>query len=674
MFKSDWPWGLILLAFLARIPCLGRSSLWQDEIGFLKIAGIPISFSAFLSNLWDVIVWAAQQPLSFIVWRLYIKIAELCVHDVIHNQFILRLLAVFFGIMALVFINRLVRRLFDENTALLCGLFMAFLFFPVYYSREVYCYPMVLFLAAYSLYEFYRLVFEARSKTGPFIGACVGFAALAHTHLGGLPVLVATSLVTFILWGSLVWKRKDGMLAKNLFVGGLALGIALVSAMPFFLRFLLNNKGHKTGSPHSIPIILNDAISKMFMGERIGFAALAWTLFAAGIACLIFSRERSAEKRFFAGITLLATLLLAVATHRSQYLSVRYFSPVAPLIIMTFGIGLRTVSGAVARLFKGARGDVIAWCGAALMLAYSTIMYIVPMYSLKNKEPWDDHLVAQWLNDNLSPGTPYVMFSGYRLRWVPGFYPTPDLVAACPYIQGSGPEEIRRLDERQQDFARRFPVSVYVGATHTPSDIPAGDWPWPRDFYKQHLEIGDPGALQTLIDRGIFIGEPYQRLRRNDWAIDMFFNTREDAIAIARERGDDIYFDFDGWSCEMIATHPRGVWAEYAWGRAGAKTSVKIINLRDTPVSGRVVMHCAAVGLQDGRYDLRYVLNDRMCGGGEMLSGILRDVASEPMTLDPDVWYELIMDARSPGIDSLRVMLVYKAAFVPVNNAHNKAD
>ena len=74
--------------------------------------------------------------------------------------------------------------------------------------------------------------------------------------------------------------------------------------------------------------------------------------------------------------------------------------------------------------------------------------------------------IARWLNANLKPGTPYVMESGYELRFVSGFFETPNLIAACPYIHGGETNAVQILWQRQQRFFEQFPGAVYVESAH----------------------------------------------------------------------------------------------------------------------------------------------------------------------------------------------------------------
>lgn len=660
---SKWIWLILAAGLLVRLLFLGRASLWQDEIGFVKIANPALPFGMFMRSLWDVIVWAAQQPLSFIIWHLFFKGTEYFFDEVTRNPFLARLPAVCFGVTGIYFFYRFARALLDDTFALFCALLMAFLFFPVYYSREVYCYPLILFLAPFALLQVQRLFSGGEKQGRRFLWTIVSLSALAHTHLGCLPLLAALATLTLLGW-IIALLRKQSSIAASFLRVGLALTCACLTALPFALRFAMTpNTAHKMGSPYAIPVILNDAVSKMLLGERPAFALLAWILFAAGIGWFTFSRSRRWEKRFWAGVTLLTLLLLAMATHRSKYLSVRYFTPAAPLVILMFCAGWRAITDLTARVLGFSRSRILFWFGGVLVMLYTLVAYLFPMYTIESKEPSDWRASAQWLNEHLEPGTPYMWSSGFVLRWVPGYFDTPSLIAVSPYIFGTAPEEIAELDKRQSNFARRFPVSAYIGAVnHLPGPIPKGTFHAPRRYYRQHDFVGTP-AIQTLVDRGIFIWEPYQKLTRNDWAIDIFYNTKEDAIALAQERSDPVYFDFEGWQCRTIAAHPQGLWAEYAHAMQGATASFRLLNLKGTPLQGRLQLHLAVAGQQGVRYKTILTANNSPLGQAELPAGELRQVTFGPVRLEPQSEAIVTIRATGPSFAPAQAWLIYDFAF-----------
>ena len=661
--SSAWIGLILAAAFLIRILYLGRASLWQDEIGFVKIADPSLPFGVFLRSLWDVIVWAAQQPLSFILWHLFFKGAGIFADEVTRNPFLARLPALLFGTGGIYFLYRFARNLLDETFALFCALLMAFLFFPVYYSREVYCYPLILLLAPFALLQFQQLMMNPAHRTRTFLLTVLAWSALAHTHLGCIPLLAATACCTLLFW--LVALLRCRSMAPAFLRAGLALACACLTALPFALRFALTpNTAHKMGAPFSIMTILQDAITKMFLGERLIPTILAWILFAAGILGFLLTRNRSWEKRFWAGVTLLTLLLLALATHRSKYLSVRYFTPAAPLVMLMFAAGWRSFTDLLTARIGAARARILFWSGGALCLFYSLIAYVFPLYALESKEPSDWRAAAQWLNQHLEPGTPYMWSSGFVLRWVPGYFETPSLVAVCPYIFGTAPEEIDELDKRQSSFARRFPVSAYIGAvSHLPGPVPKETWHAPSRYYRQHDFVGTP-ALQTLVDRGIFIWEPHRELSRYDWAIDIFYNTRDDAIALARERGDPLYFDFQGWQCATIAAHPQGLWAEYAHAAPGATGTFRLLNLQEAPAAGRIQLQMTVAGQQGVRYKITLTAEGRPLGQADLPAGEFRSI-TVPMHLDAQAEIEVSLNATGPAYGGPRALLIYDFSFIP---------
>ncbi len=666
-------WCILIVATLVRIPYLGRASLWQDEIHFMLYAAPQIPVIKLLAESWNMILSIGQMPFSYLVWNVYLKIAEMVIADAAGNVFVLRLPAVCFGLLGIVFTFRFARLSLGYRASLITAVFYGFLFFPVYYSRELYCYSLILFLAPMALYHYRQIIFGPVARWR-MLWAFLGLVGLVYTHLGSLMLLIGLGCVTFVLWLLALYQLQDKNLANRALSAGAALGCALIAFAPFMLRFAKHNIAHTTGSEHSIPVILNDVIGKMFLGERPGFVILAWVLFALGSGWLLSSHERAIEKRFWAAVTLVSMLLLAWATNRSQYLSVRYFTPVAPLVIMTYAVGWSVMADRIARNVKFARRDVLFWGGGSAVVLYTFFAYLMPLYAIKNKEPMDWKTAAEWLNENIEQGTPYMWYSGYLLRWVPGYYATPGLPAVSPFVHGPGAEQLAHLDARQQDFARRFPISVYLGATHNTSDIPAGDWPWPRDFYKQHIELGHP-TLETLYRRGIWIGEPDARLNRNDWTIDVFYNTPADAITLARERDELVYLDFPGWRCEVIAGHPQGLWQEYAWVNENGAASIVMRNLTSVPVTGNLHVYMAVAGGAFGtESEVAFMQDETPIGGGTLMEHQFGDLVSGPIELDGDAEVHLMIRVRSSGLPATPAIIVHNHGFQAQENSAMEAQ
>ena len=220
---------------------------------------------------------------------------------------------------------------------------------------------------------------------------------------------------------------------------------------------------------------------------------------------------------------------------------------------------------------------------------------------------------------------------------------------------------MQRLHERQSAFIRRFPVSALSSVL-----IIAGTHPKAYGSGRVHLQATCCARKSELdlLQKGYQSMGALSRTFRYDWTTDLFYNTEEDAITIAREQGEDVYFDFKDWQCRPIAAHPGGMWTEYARVHDGARASVNIINLQDTVVTGRVVMRCAAAGYEGSRFNLTYLVNGKLYGTSEIQAGKFQNIVSEPLIIDAGARCELILHAQAPGINNPKALIIHDAEFL----------
>ncbi|NCD32454.1 MAG: hypothetical protein EOL87_03445 [Spartobacteria bacterium] len=596
LFMSDRPWGLLLLIFLVRIPLLGKATLWQDEIGFVKLADPRLPFADMLSDSWNLVLSIGQLPLTFLFWNAYLKVVVQFVPDAMFNPFWTRLPAVFLGILGAWFLNRLARRLLSPRAAASSMFLYAFLFFYVYYAREVYCYAVILFLAPFSLYFYFKLLFDDKFRWTSFVWAVLGFTALSYSHLGCVMLLGSAGATTLLFWLYAWLFAHNRPLTRRLFIGGLSLALALMAIAPFLLRFVFYNTAHTSGSPHSFFVILNDVVAKLLLGEQLWLAIVAWVFFVCGLIWIIKPDTKSMERRIFAGIVVLSMVLLAWATHRSQYLSARYFSPVAPFIVLLYGAGITALTVVAENIFPKLKRLGLNFVVTGVIIVYSFFAYLVPLYHLNNKDVGFKR-IADWLNANLPAGTPYVMESAYELRWVGGFYQTPNLVAAAPFVHGAAPNDMQILHNRQKEFISRFPISCFVESAHHGAERGgAMVWPWPASFYMRHAVLENP-ELQALVRRGIWTGEPYMQVNEYSFRTDFYYNKEEDLAAASKKLGRVVYADYPSeWRCVAYEQHPQGLFANYARiiEHAAGQFMLKPVDANTTH-AGMLELSCALV-------------------------------------------------------------------------------
>jgi len=597
--------GLILLTgLILRILFLGRCSLWQDEMGFITLADPQATLGELARQSWGWILSIGQQPLGFMLQNIYMRLFSPFVDNIMFDPFWARLHWLLWGVAAVGGVFAMVRAVRGREAAMLSAFLFAVSFYPVFYSREVYPYAGVMAAAAFSAYFAYRHVFLS-ARPWKWALACAGSTlVLVYLHLNGVVFYVMLSAVIGLVWlkgyvGHRAaerppWVRQATYLILCLLLVGLAVS-------PYVLRFVLLNKAHTQGSTFPLWMILQDPIAKYFLGERMPALVVAWLVVGGGVIAVLLGRgERATAGRMLAVTGLAAWLLIGWSTARSQYLSARYFAPVAPVMFWLFAEGL-LATGRVVKGVKLARLIPLLLAGVYALIHLA--LYLPGLYALRDKDVGFGR-IADWLNTNLQPGMPYLMESAYELRWVSGYHPTPGLIGAAPYLHGGAPGELDRLHQRQIDFMQRFPEAPFVESAHHNWNTPEGLWTWPHTYHAQRAQIRND-ALRDLVRKGIFPGVPFEPVSDYSYVTDIYYSTWDDIEQRARERGDAVSFRYPGWTVVQVAQ------GEYRRAIAGSAGALELRALIDGPVSGRLVLGGMVFGERGGEVALSFMLPGR---------------------------------------------------------------
>lgn len=536
--------GLLLLALAMRMLYLGRTGLWQDEMGYMLLVRPDLGVGELARVARDYILSVGQMPLTILLQNLYVRALEGWIPGVARDAFWLRLPAVAFGVAAVAGVYRLVEAAADVRRAQIAAFLFSVMFFPVYYAREVYCYSAVIAGAAWMTAEALRHTAEGAPRWRHAVRSALWALLLVYSHLNGAIYFGCLAAVSGLWW---LYALRAGAPKRDLARALATLLVlwtgVLLAVMPYLLRFLFENKAHTGGHAESpLWMILQDPVAKMFLGERPLGLALSWLLFGLGA---ITALRRGARARWPASAALLAWLLVGVMTARSQYLSVRYFSPLAPL----FCWFLVEALGEVAQKIKSGRWGLLILAGALAVVHVG--YFLVPMYTLRDKDLGFAR-IAEWLNTNLEPGTPYLMESAYELRWVSNYHPTPGLEGAAPYVHGAGPQELERLHQRQIAFMERFPEAPFIQSAHHNVDKPGGIWKWPHEYHASKVRLSNE-PLRDLVRRGIFIGLPFEHIADHSYAAEIYYTTAEQRRALAARRGQLASVEYPGWTVGQIA-------------------------------------------------------------------------------------------------------------------------
>ncbi len=586
---------LLAVASFFRLAWLGRAELWQDELGFFKYAHTGWSLGQVLKNSWELVISIGQMPLAFAIHNLAYRAMELVTAKVTpFTPGLARLPAAIFGIAGVWACYRLAARVFDPALARLSAVGVAVMFFPVYYAREVYVYAQMWVMAPLSILYLTKVMDAEKMRGRDAALAVVMLAALLYSHLGALMLAGAIGLVLFCFWLA-DQKTKNRAAARRSFTAMLLTGAALLLASPYILRFVLFDKAHTGGSEYSIWIIVNDAVSKMFMGERPVMSAISWVALLCGLVSLCLPHAKRRPRIFMAAITALGVLAIVWATKRSQYLSARYFTPVAPFMILVMLQGVWQAGVWVAGLFR-LPTDRRACAGLALaaipILVHATLF--TPALLRLTEKSTSFGSAARWINENLPSGVPYVMESAYEIRWVGESFPTPNHPPASPFVHGAGPQQLELLHEKQSQFMTRFPEAPFIESSHHNWNTPEGVWKWPHEHFAQRVILGSPEAAKRLIRMGIFPGFPHETLSDYSYRVDIYFNRLSDRVERARSSPVPVLTIPEGWKFSGQQVSPQET-LYFRVGRA-ADSSFRLMNVGSNNLRGALALTIGASG------------------------------------------------------------------------------
>jgi hypothetical protein len=258
------------------------------------------------------------------------------------------------------------------------------------------------------------------------------------------------------------------------------------------------------------------------------------------------------------------------------------------MLMIVFAAGLAGVARflAVTVLRREAWGPRVGHGLFAVLLGVHLLVFLPPMYGLKNKSV-DFGSIARWLNENLPPGAPYVMESAYELRYVSGFYPTPGLVAAAPYVHGNEASEVDRLWERQEAFFARFPEAVLVESAYH-KNAEGRRWDFPARQFRRVEELRDD-ALRRLVRMGIYGTFFRKDLTDTAFVIRIHHNTEDEVRSVLQEQGRAVWPRYPQW---QIGELSRGMYARVMPGAVGG---LLVENLTGGTLTGQLELVATVV-------------------------------------------------------------------------------
>ena len=544
--RADW-WSLLpllLVAALFRLPWLDRAAFRADTIHFWDMAQQRLSFSDVWSRWMQIMGESAQFPLPAALAMVPASWFGLPI-----SGFSVRLSDALFGIAAVGGAWLAGRMLGGRWFAWAFGLFIALNPLHIQLSREAYFYSVLV------TGSFLLLACTIRALRLPGVRWTRGWVAIwiaglflaAYSHFTGWILAGLTVLAVALRLGLVRPPGTSRRTAVGLVMAAGALALPLTWlpwALPFTLKRLTDS------SAKEVAIRQMGAVKTPVMDMLAGYAQkLMWgntgwgtaLLLAGALAGLLLLALgcRRGVMRWLGGLCLAGLAsYLAIMKSMGMYEAVRHVIYLFPLlaIFVFYGLwSLPRLPGLRRVLPHGLRGRAALAVVALALIAQLPAAW-ASLRITGSPTPYKD--IQAWANQNLAKGTPVLVDRWFEPWNELRIYPTTNLVFM--FTQPNEPLDVflqTRWRDGAENFLRDNPDAAYLEICKSYWPEPGvGPWTWTRSYFKhQHTIANVPGLV--LRRRGQAFREDYDAADTNRVVVEMFYNTREDVLQMARAEG-----------------------------------------------------------------------------------------------------------------------------------------
>lgn len=569
---------LVAAAFI-RFYDLGHSEVRGDELNFLNwsLRNPPIV------DLWKNPPWLDQIPLSETIAVIWARI-----RPGVPTEASVREPFAFLGWITIAGCMFWMMRRWGWTSALLFGCWMAFLPFHVFQSREAYYYVVAMALAAglaCVTIDRATRVWEGGTLRPADFGVWLAwalFACLAHMSVW---VFALVCWLTLLAPGL---RALDASARKRHVVWMLGAGVLLAVLMS---RWILR-AAQKVMEAKSAAGVLTETgfiggalgwvaprVLPMFVG---GYNALGFLLLVLLIAsaAIVFRGWRTQDRRY----RVTSGLALAALAASYAYVTfvgrgsakISYFAAVLPVFLVWAGATMDRA------WFRGA---VLprALFGLAVMAA---LAYPAWQITRLTGKPVPYRALQQRLDALLPPGSVALID-----RW---FEPWNEMVRYAPtnvVVTFTVPDEpfenYTRMQWRDVTRARieAGGIDAFIRLARNHEER-IGLWTWPETWFARREEVRNEAAF-WIRDHGYAPEEDYHGLNDKRMRIEIFYNTREDAVQRAVEAGRRFPVFF-GPDMPFEKSGPMGFFRFRTqqfmdWRLLGAAGALEIVNTFDEP-------------------------------------------------------------------------------------------
>ena len=546
-----WHWmalGLVIgLGAFFRLMWLGEAAFGADTMMFYDLCHRPLSAGAIWIDWLNLVGRTGQFPFALAFTRGFVDLFHLPVTD-----FTIRLPMALFGIATVPAAVLAGALLGGKRFGLFFGLLLALNPFHIQLSREGYFYPPVLLGSIMMLWSTIW-IFRRRNSVAPlpvrwYLMTAVGFFLLTYSHLSGW--WLACLVVPFTM-AMVIWRLKKGQGRPSeiivLSVIYLLIGIPLL-VLPWAVPYFVDDIMRPGGKTYAFRIFGENTLSLWTMISSTG-TIMAWgntlvrAVFTGGVVVLtlgilFFRFWTNQSLAFIIGFLLAADMLYYIGLSSSGLpFATRYQAFIMPLYLLLLAYGIWH-AGSLGRLTRRLnprlrRGAAWAMAGAAILL------YLEPAWASSrltgNPIPYKD--LARWCDTQLPPRT-LVLAD----RW---FDPWNELRvnnSTNVYFTFTVPNEPPDvyLKVRWRDTAKaffdKFPDAAFFekGSFYDRPEV--GPWTWPSQYFARKATFTNEAGIK-LREMGLGYRVDSSAACSNLVVIRLYYNTREDALAKARNQG-----------------------------------------------------------------------------------------------------------------------------------------
>ncbi|MBU0679225.1 MAG: glycosyltransferase family 39 protein [Verrucomicrobia bacterium] len=590
---------IIIVAAVARLAFLDLSAFRADSIDLYRQA---LSKTPAL-EIWKNPPWSNQIPLA--------EVITLGFHHLLGieaTHFTVRLPFALMGILAVLGVYFLGRRVQGPELGLVASSIAALNTFHLHVSREAYHYSGVTLFSTLTLVAFWGLLSSLDKRRNPplrdWILWLVFGVLQCHTHMsawmsfGGQGLFLGYMILRK---GTEDPRDRKRLLIYLVVVAAIVFAFLLPHMKRAFAEYLPTAAKKYSDQAGNWSVILK-AIVQFIPAYTFGTWWLALVLEAvlvAGVVWVFFAKqeERHTIRLFgtlFAVEFVILTLTMAIiGKGRANF---NYFSSLWPFVMLFMALCVKGVGHFISQRFRLKEGFAVT------LVLLPVIAYSIPpawwtARSTGKPKPYKE--IVKACDEHLPAGTPVLVD-----RWFEPWNELRVYNSSRVFFTFTVPDEPLEAYVKNQwrktakEFFRNNPTGAYLELRKTNWQNPdIGPWLWPREYFKNHVQIINQAGIH-LQNWGLNFrpgtkmninGEIYW----NNLVVDLFYNTREDSIEQARKEGRPfIVFYGPEW-------HYTKLWPQIQdfrdWRVMEERGTIELFNLQDKPAYVRFGLRGMAI-------------------------------------------------------------------------------